>query len=107
LQFCIIFLAIPYGFGAVAHDLISESLNFHDALEAKAIGDISQQFSFLVGLVAILLAAIFKGDLVNLYTSDPDIIAIIDTVWMPFIWFLFFMATNMVISGALSAISFA
>lgn len=70
MQLTIIFLALPYGIGTVAHDLISDSLNFGETLEAKATGEIFQSFSILVGIISVTIAAIFRKDLLNLYTSD-------------------------------------
>ena len=74
LQLTIIFLALPYGIGTVAHDLISDSLNFGDTIEAKATGEIFQTFSILVGIISVTIAAIFRKELLNLYTSDADLI---------------------------------
>jgi hypothetical protein len=40
LQISIMALAIPYGMGIVANDLISDSVDFSDHVEARAIADL-------------------------------------------------------------------
>jgi len=38
LQFCLIFFALPFGFGTVAYDFITDSVNAGEAIEAKITG---------------------------------------------------------------------
>ena len=37
-QFCLIFFALPFGFGTVAYDFITDSVNAGEAIEAKVTG---------------------------------------------------------------------
>ena len=97
-------MAIPYGLGIVAHDLISDSIDFYDANEARATSSILQQYAILIAILTVLAASALRDKLLSFYTSDFDLISQCQLVWIPFMVFMFCLAVNLVVSGALSAV---
>jgi Na+-driven multidrug efflux pump len=105
LQIVILFLAMPYALGLVANHLITDSIDFYDAHEAKATSIIFQQYAIAIGILSVVTASLLRDKLLALYTNDDDLIVQCQSAWLPFMVFVFCWAVNLVISGALSSVS--
>ena len=69
------------------------------------MAQIFQQYAILLAILSVGLATLLRADLLSLYTSDAEIITQINVVWIPYMVFVFCIAINMVVSGALNSVS--
>lgn len=105
MQILLIFLAIPYGMGVVAYDLISDSIDHRDHVEARSMAECMQKVALILGGILVLLVSNIRSNLVGIYTKDLEIQEQCKAVWVPFMIFMFSYSTNFVVSGALRAVS--
>ena len=73
MQISLIFLAIPYGMGVVAYDLISDSIDYRDHIEARSMAEYMQKVALVLGGILVLLVSFIRSSLVGIYTKDLEI----------------------------------
>ena len=89
MQISLIFLAIPYGMGVVAYDLISDSIDYRDHVEARSMAEYMQKVALVLGGILVLLVSFIRSSLVGIYTKDLEIQDQCKSVWVPFMIFMF------------------
>jgi Na+-driven multidrug efflux pump len=89
MQISLIFLAIPYGMGVVAYDLISDSIDYRDHVEARSMAEYMQKVALVLGGILVLLVSFIRSSLVGIYTKDIHIQEKVESVWVPFMIFMF------------------
>lgn len=107
LQITLIFLVVPFGFAMVGNDLIAESIQYYAHEEAKATSVVMQQFAIGVAIVMIILQLALRNTLFRLYTSDQHVIDMLNSVWVPFSVFMFCLAVNLIVAGALQPVGYS
>ena len=89
MQISLIFLAIPYGMGVVAYDLISDSIDYRDHVEARSMAEYMQKVALVLGGILVLLVSFIRSSLFGIYTKDLEIQEQCKSVWVPFMIFMF------------------